>query len=122
MSKRASLRVRDLILKHLSKKNLTRKELMATCEVGKTGIIMALQELRKEKLVYICDFIMEEHRKTPIYAKGNQPDAEYDPITANQRIKKYREKSKFVAYKTNKSIKEIKHHSLIQWVFNILKK
>jgi DNA-binding transcriptional regulator GbsR (MarR family) len=110
MSKRASIKALKAVLDLLSSKALTRQELMDSTNISKTMIIMALKELRESKEIYICDYIMNDSRKVPVYRAGNKPDALYEPMTKQSYNRKKRE-PEYVVPKT------IKHHELIQWIF-----
>ena len=117
MSKRASYKSLKSVLELLRYKALTREEIMTASGIGKTMVIMALKELREAREIYICDYLMNDSRKTPIYKAGNKPDAIYERkikgSTAGIRRKKI--EPEYVVPKT------IIHPFLIEWVFRINK-
>lgn len=63
------------IITLLEKEPLSRTQIMNKTGKKKTAIIMALQELRYRKKIYIAEYIIDGCCKMPLYKTGNQEDA-----------------------------------------------
>jgi hypothetical protein len=100
----------DLIQKQLSIEPMSRVQIMAHFQKGKTVITNCLDTLRKYKRIYICEHEVLGRRITPIYKTGSLPDAVYLPKYEAKRKEKATEPV-YVVPKT------IKHHELLEWAF-----
>ena len=98
----------------LYQKPMNRKQIMQEIGIGKTTCTTVLRLLKEANMIYICEWIIDEHRKIPIYTVGNKEDAIYIRPPKKQSPKYY--SKPFVEYVVPK---KIEHHPLIQWCFNV---
>jgi hypothetical protein len=101
------------IIKLLEKKPLSRSQIMYQTGKKKTAVIMALQELRHYKKIYIAEYIMDGCCKLPLYKAGNCKDA---PCINKTHGVKLKEVSK--TYKKNFPKKPIQPDIHSAWLFN----
>lgn len=101
----------DLIQKQLSIEPMSRVQIMAHFQKGKTVITNCLDTLRKYKRIYICEHEVIGRKITPIYKTGSLPDAVYLPKYDQKRKQTVKKEPVYVVPKT------IKHHELLEWAF-----
>jgi hypothetical protein len=100
------------IEKQLSREKMSRVQIMAHFQKGKTVITNCLDTLRKYKRIYICEHDVFGRRITPIYKTGSLPDAVYLPkYEAKKKERLLNIEPIYVVPKT------IKHHELLEWAF-----
>lgn len=82
------------IIELLEKEPLSRTQIMELTGRKKTAVIMALQELRYHKKIYIAEYVIDGCCKLPLYKTGSCEDTACINKTHQVKLKQSRKKPK----------------------------
>lgn len=103
----------NTIIELLEDKPLSRTQIMKQTGKKKTAVIMALQELRYHKKIYIAEYVMDGCCKLPLYKTGTSEDTACINKTHQVKLKQSRKTTKKTFVK--KPIQPDIHSA---WLFN----